>query len=108
MMLANIKSEHGGVITFQYLIPVVYTPHGVPVSQGCRSGSGGTESRDSCQLHLVSVFKLKKVMGRTDIRILSRYLSLVATDMEQAHMQNSSVNLLEYIPPMIHGKWHDS
>jgi hypothetical protein len=40
MMLLDIRSEHGGVITFEYLIPVVYTPHGVPVSQRNQSGIG--------------------------------------------------------------------
>ena len=40
-----------GTITIEYLIPVVYTPDGVPVSQGYRSGIGGAGCRYSCQLH---------------------------------------------------------
>ena len=39
-LLARTNSEYGGVFTIEYLIPVVYTPHGVPVSQCYRSGIG--------------------------------------------------------------------
>ena len=40
------------------------------------------------------VFTLSRLMGHSDERILSRYLPLVALDMEQAHRRNSPVNLL--------------
>ena len=40
------------------------------------------------------IFTLSRLMGHSDERILSRYLPLVATDMEQAHRNHSPVNLL--------------
>lgn len=40
------------------------------------------------------VFTLSRLMGHSDERILSRYLPLVATDMERAHRSHSPVNLL--------------
>ena len=42
MMLADIKSEHGGSLQVNSLsqTPVVYAPDGVAVSQGYRSGIG--------------------------------------------------------------------
>ena len=40
------------------------------------------------------IYTLSRLMGHADERILSRYLPLVALDMEQAHRRNSPVNLL--------------
>jgi hypothetical protein len=59
MMLADIKSEHGGVFTIEYLIPVVDAPDGVSVSQG---GTGireqGVGPRATRILSLVSAAEL--------------------------------------------------
>jgi site-specific recombinase XerD len=40
------------------------------------------------------IYTLSRLMGHADERILSRYLPLVALDMESAHRRNSPVNLL--------------
>lgn len=42
----------------------------------------------------VDVFTLSRLMGHVDERVLSRYLKLVASDLEQAHRQNSPVDRL--------------
>lgn len=40
------------------------------------------------------IYTLSRLMGHADERMLSRYLPLVATDMEKAHRSHSPVNLL--------------
>ena len=40
------------------------------------------------------VFTLSRLMGHADERVLSRYLKLVSSDLQQAHRQNSPVNML--------------
>jgi integrase/recombinase XerC/integrase/recombinase XerD len=42
----------------------------------------------------VDVFTLSRLMGHADERVLARYLKLVASDLEQAHRQNSPVDRL--------------